>query len=133
MARRKQETAAQIPGMESPQDNGIAVKAKSGEAPPKAKQAKAEPMKQISPGMKVVGSPGQKLLRCEVASLDVPMVRGFSGYSRRRIDLKLTSVQAVTLKSISCGLEESGETLADGTRVASPHHALRWMLEKVAE
>lgn len=69
------------------------------------------------------------------ANLDVPMGELASGaYVPRfeRMEFRSMSlVQARSLKRLTRGLEDSGETLSNGTRVSRPGQAIRWLLEQL--
>ena len=64
-------------------------------------------------------------------SVTVPTFAWEKGYARRKLDVKLTESQALTLRGITLGLERQEAQLANGKNVANPVDAIRWMLENV--
>ena len=62
--------------------------------------------------------------------VSVPFLENFiEGYSRTRIDLKLTNSQANALKSIQLALEAKEAKLGSGKYVSNPADSLKWILE----
>ena len=51
-------------------------------------------------------------------------------HGKQRIDLRLTTPQASTLKSIRTALELQGAKLANGAEINSHHRAIQWILEQ---
>lgn len=64
-------------------------------------------------------------------SLSVPSFPWRTGYVRKSLDVRLTEVQAQTLRGITLGLERQEAKLVNGKCVANPVDAIRWMLENV--
>ena len=51
------------------------------------------------------------------------------GYASRRVDCKLTTKQAIKFRDIQRRLQDSGETLADGSYVTNRARAIQWLIE----
>jgi hypothetical protein len=68
----------------------------------------------------------------EKRTIVVPlMAETFDGYFSDRIDMKLTTTQAKTLKSVLFGLQSKFTTLANGKEIANGSDALKWILEEM--
>jgi len=68
---------------------------------------------------------------CTIVSVSVPSFEWQTGYVRRKLDVALSTDQAVVLKSMQLGLEKQEARLKNGRYVANPVDAIRWMLENV--
>lgn len=62
-------------------------------------------------------------------TVSMPFFEWNVGYSRTKLDVRLNSSQAATLKGITLGLEQQEAKLLNGKCVANPVDALRWLLE----
>lgn len=70
-----------------------------------------------------------KLCTCMV---EAPMLQlEGTGFVKRRIEVKLTTEQAMALKGLKLGLEAHDATLRDGSRVKHTSDAIRWVLENL--
>ena len=67
-----------------------------------------------------------------VYTLSVPFLEWDSGYSRRVLDVRLTTEQAQKLKSVQLGLEQREAQLENGRYVANAVDAVRWMIENLS-
>ena len=63
--------------------------------------------------------------------IKAPVMQGWNGYSRRRVDLMLDASQADTLRDLQQGLMSDKATLKNGNPVQRPNDALRWLLEQL--
>jgi hypothetical protein len=59
------------------------------------------------------------------------MVHPPAGYVSRRVDVTLSSEQALRLKSINYGLQAMEATLKNGTVVKTNGHVIAWILEQI--
>ena len=53
------------------------------------------------------------------------------GYTMRRVDLRLASAHALTLRRVAESLGRRGIKLDDGRVVSSPARAVMWILEEI--
>lgn len=102
------------------------------ELPPGAEQVEPPTVDTIEPEAEVVCEQESVSVVKRTLTVRLPVVEGFSGYSRRRVDVKFSRQQADFWRQLTTGLQESDAKLQSGKFVQSPSDAIKWVAENAA-
>ena len=68
-----------------------------------------------------------------VLSIEIPHGELTNGYRSGHVDTQLSQQQAKGLRQLFDSLDQAGERLENGRRVATAADAIRWMMERIAK
>ena len=64
---------------------------------------------------------------------EIPLLDGDPpGYIGRHVDIQFGQAEGVSLRRLCDALDRQGARLVGGTRIISPAHAVKWLLERLA-